>query len=135
MNKEAKPPTDPRAPHPLLTRPPNCLDCGSRTDRHITVYSNANGNAHRPYYKCGKCRAFACFGDLRGIHPSNPACGCGLRSRFQVGMHGGSYPGALHWRCAVGGCGFFQYHRGEEGEVLCFPPRRYGAEEMIGMGL
>lgn len=126
---------DPRSPHPNLTQPPNCLVCGSQTKHHITVHTNKNGNADRPYYKCGKCRVFACFGDKRGVHADNPACGCGLPSRFQVGLNGGSFPGALHWRCAVGGCTFFEYYCDKEGNVLCLTPGIYGANEMIKMGL
>lgn len=128
---------DPTASHPLLTQAPNCLACGSQTNRHVTHWDNANGNAYRPYFKCktSACKKFACFGDMRGIHANNPACDCGLPSRFQLGMKDETFPGALHWRCAVGGCHYFQRYCDPEGVVPCFPRRRYEADQMIKIGL
>ncbi|KAF2135971.1 uncharacterized protein K452DRAFT_192195, partial [Aplosporella prunicola CBS 121167] len=81
---------------------PQCMRCGRPTTKFITRSSNRNGNAGRPYYKCGPCKKFHNFADNRGINTDNPKCCCGQVSRMQK-----SGVGVLHFVCQFGCCNFY----------------------------
>jgi len=59
---------------------------------------------------------------MRGIHLENPICDCPSfqLSRLQVAGERDDQviPRALHYRCAVGGCGYFDYMRDDSGEIV-----------------
>jgi len=111
---------DSESDHWAIRRPPTCLYCGFSTRRRRAIPGNPNGNADRPYYCCTKCDEFSCFADMRGIHLQNPTCDCPrpTLSRLQIAGQDKEIPRALHYRCAVGGCSYFSYITGHQGQVL-----------------
>jgi hypothetical protein len=131
---------DPHSPHFAIREPPSCLECGSSTIRK-PVQSNITGNAGRPFYACANanCKEFSCFGDMRGVHSSNPACECPslLHSRLQLaGDDGRQYcPLSLFYRCAVGRCNFFRYLTNEQGQRLVYTGPILASSQMALMGL
>lgn len=101
---------DPFRAHPDLKRAPRCRKCKGPTSKKKANPENVIGNGGRPFYRCDRCEMFSCFGDMRGIHASNPKCNCSLRRRSRAVLNkqwdeirGGR---AAHFRCAVGECGF-----------------------------
>ncbi|KAK2038244.1 hypothetical protein LZ31DRAFT_479318 [Colletotrichum somersetense] len=94
--------------------PPNCRKCGEVASRYITRRSNRNGNVGRPYYRC--CKDFYSFADLRGYHPYNPRCDCGLPSRMQIAGRERRTAGGLHFVCTGGLCDFYSELVDEDGE-------------------
>ena len=85
------------------------------------------------------CNKFGCFGDLRGIHATNPACECpGVPfSRLQVAGNNGqqAMPRALYYTCPIGECEFFMYVVDEEGNVLLYTGTNLSAEYLASSGL
>lgn len=101
--------------------------------------NNTNGNAGRPMYECGQCGKFACFGDVRGFHESNPTCDCegDIRSRVQVSRpeKGRSNSRTLKYWCAVGECYFCEEARDDGGEVMTLSGESLDAKRAKAMGL
>lgn len=131
--------TSPRHPHPALLIPPPCpsANCSKSTKKLFVEPENPNGNAGRPYYSCPDCNRFVCFGDMRGIHLSNPECWCGgfQLSRLQVSGEKRKVPRALYYTCALGQCNFFDYCRHEWGEIFRLRMGVLVEKEMCEMGL
>jgi hypothetical protein len=110
----------------ISQRSTSCRRCGaarSQLIRLTTRASNRNGNAGRPYLKCGSCKCFITFDDDRGylippfkrqegvidlkasIQPNHPHCDCGKPSRQQVeNLEKGR---KMHVKCSTGKCGFW----------------------------
>ncbi len=130
---------NPHDGHPLLGDSPRCQLCNSILSRCFTLAQNRNGNAGRPMYRCGECRTFVCFGDMRGVDPENPLCECPTPhpSRAQVAgeRDGQILPRAVYFGCAIGQCRFFGYVVDDENEVLTLPEGPLDADELVGMGL
>ena len=105
--------------NPFLAGPqsaPTCLRCGQETERLITRWSNRNGNAGRPYYKCLHCGGFNSFADDRGNDAGNPLCDCGQASRRQIsGVQRGR---RVHYVCRFGRCDYFTFHWTAENKVM-----------------
>ena len=133
-----RPVMDPHAHHPLLRQAPYCLACKRTTDPSVAVAWNYNGNGGRPIYRCVYCHNFSCFGDMRGIHLENPVCDCPERplSRAQVAGDRDRQVirRAVHYRCAVGRCKYFEYMREQNGEVVTLWSGRLNAREMTEIG-
>ena len=124
--------------HPATTNPPPCLVCGCDTISDQVAVGNLNGNGGRPYFKCRKCGEFACFRDMRGVHPENPPCECPEKyaSCIQVAGKDKSnvFPRGVHFTCAVGRCQFFQWGLEANGEVMILRDNLPGPREMERMG-
>ena len=92
----------------FFTEVPVCPECDEETSREITNPENDNGNANRPYYKCITygCGEFYSFDDARGIHPDNPLCFCGKRSRRRVAGKATSDSLFLVFQCARATCDY-----------------------------
>lgn len=96
----------------------DCRLCGLPGDEFVTGASNPNGNAGRPYFRCGPCNKFLSFSDTRGNDPNNLHCDCGLSRRLQVAGLDREVPRGAHYVCRVGRCGFFLRPLGPRGEPL-----------------
>lgn len=102
---------------------PRCLYCSGPTKERRCSPSNANGNAHRPYYTCSSCGKFACFGDGRGVLEENPTCSCedGRQlSRRVIAGRKTRYPRSISYQCATGRCPFFAYKTNIHGQILLY---------------
>ncbi|EME82072.1 uncharacterized protein MYCFIDRAFT_77627 [Pseudocercospora fijiensis CIRAD86] len=108
--------SDAMAPCPFSPPSPPCPICGQPTTTCVTRTSNRNGNAGRPYLKCGSCRKFITFVDKRGISSKNPECVCGKASRIQVAGKGKGR--GLHYVCQSGACDFFDVARNKDGDQI-----------------
>ena len=90
-------------------------------------------------YRCGECGKFACFADMRGVHEDNPLCECpdGPPSRMQAAgeRNGQAVPRAVHFRCAIGRCDFFEYMDDDQGEIVVVGGGQLESEEMEARGL
>lgn len=121
---------NPRMRHPALQNPPRCLHCGRSTKKYPCSPFNKNGNCGRPYYACYSCGEFACFGDMRGVLAENPACFCDhgmqLSRRAIAGADGGEtrIPRSKFYRCATGGCLYFDYMTDEHNRILIYSTLR-----------
>jgi hypothetical protein len=129
---------NPVAEHPLLHSAPQCRRCGVTTHKSTVLPWNENGNGDRPMFKCGKCKRFSCFGDMRGIHADHPKCKCKEPQASRMIVAGRKdtqvIPRALYLQCAVGGCDFFGYVV-HEGEPVVLWDRALSTKEMIEIGL
>ncbi|PYI17873.1 hypothetical protein BO99DRAFT_462492 [Aspergillus violaceofuscus CBS 115571] len=130
-------------PAPPRPRPLPCCRGNAITSQYTVSETNENGNAGRPYYRCDHCGSFACFADLRGVHPDNPPCDCEgqLPCRLQVASQNDRrcFPGVLFYTCAVGRCNYFSRVEDGDGEaVLAFeewiPAEMQGAMYMEERG-
>jgi len=125
--------------HLKRRQPPKCWSCGATTKQQVVAHENWNGNAGRSMYRCSECDRFVCFADTRGIHLDNPRCNCPKQplSRAQVAgdTEKQEIPRAVHYRCAMGMCSFFEYKEDEEGEVVTLRQGRLNPEEVRVMGL
>ncbi|KXL46122.1 hypothetical protein M433DRAFT_160112 [Acidomyces richmondensis BFW] len=96
-----------------------CPWCGRKDNNlyfYITRTSNRNGNAGRPYVKCGPCQKFITFQDNRGVHLDNPKCKCETPARLQVaGKFQKVKPRGLHYVCSTGGCNHYSVAKNELG--------------------
>lgn len=126
---------DPNAAHPLLNTAPICLRCGLQTEKRLVLPENPNGNGGRPMYSCASCNRFSCFGDIRGIHLGNHLCDCALLSRAQVAGDDKKVLRAVHYRCAVDGCGYFEYEKDENGRYLQLNNGQLSVSEVKVIGL
>lgn len=76
---------------------------------------------------------------MRGIHLENPACDCPSLhlSRLQVAGEKDNQvtPRALHFTCAVGGCGYFDYMLGDNGEIVTLRRGTLQKQTMVAAGL
>lgn len=130
---------DPRRRHPRVGEASRCGRCGGETVEEQVKEDNYNGNGGRPVIRCSECGKFRCFGDMRGVHADNPGCDCAGQpaSRRQVAGEGwGQTVGrAVHYRCAVGACEYFEYEVDEEGETVVVESGPLAAEEMEARGL
>lgn len=99
---------------PAPTNAPNCYRCGMKATQRVTLRSNPNGNAGRPYYKCEECGTFLVFNDDKGNFPENPPCCCGESSKMLVSDKASKVPGRLFFGCRLGECDFYErvYHSG-----------------------
>lgn len=131
---EASTRANPFRAHPDLKSPPRCRRCKHPTSKTVVYPASSIGNGGRPYYRCNRCRLFSCFGDMRGVHASNPKCHCSLHRHSRAVLRkkwdaviGGR---AIRFRCAVGQCGLDEYGG---------PYKRHGrwlrAEDVVRDGL
>ncbi|PYI00921.1 hypothetical protein BO78DRAFT_29517 [Aspergillus sclerotiicarbonarius CBS 121057] len=130
--------TDSHALSWAIKSPPACLRCGNpSTILSYTRPENPLGNGGRPYYKC-PCGEFCCFGDMRGVHSTNPHCYCSdfkLSKRQIAGWNNNQrVPRAIHYVCADGGCDFYDYELDEHGQVRIFQGPILHPEAMARMG-
>ena len=90
-------------------------------------------------YRCDNCHRFICFADTRSIYSKKPVCECPEQplSRAQVAgeMETREILRAVHYRCAIGKCSFFEYKKDDQGEVVTLHEGRLDAEELRRMGL
>jgi hypothetical protein len=80
--------------------------------------ATATPNAQRPFLRCTACTQFLGFIDDRGLDPHNPLCHCGVASRQQITGRNNKVPGAVHFVCAEGRCGFYSIGVDEEGRQV-----------------
>jgi hypothetical protein len=85
---------------------PRCRHHSTSAVERRVLPGNEKGNGGRPYYKCGPCDEFVCFGDMEGIQVENPACGC---EPISLSRRVTDRQGRVFYNCALGGCGFFTW--------------------------
>jgi hypothetical protein len=100
----------------------SCDRSGSNLRFFVTRRSNRNGNAGRPYVKCGPCDKFIAFRDTRGIHHDDPHCDCNTPARLQVaGKSQKTTPRGLHYVCGTGRCDHYSIAEDEAEEQYRLP--------------
>lgn len=106
------------APAPVAA--PECIRCSRPTTLRTTRYSNRNGNAGRPYYKCIPCDRFTVFADERGNDPQNPLCHCAKSSKRQLAGSKAkkSTKGAVHYVCRLGRCDYYFAQKDAQGKQV-----------------
>ncbi|KAI0851106.1 hypothetical protein F5Y00DRAFT_259646 [Daldinia vernicosa] len=111
----------PSASYPKSPMP--CRHCGVTASTATTSYSNTNGNAGRPYFKCPTMGKFLVFADARGNDPTNPLCRCGVSSkRTMSGFYNARTPGKLFYVCRIGMCEFNKECRDARGGQVVVDP-------------
>lgn len=75
---------------------------------------------------------------MRGIHLENPVCYCSSYplSRVQVANENDqqSIPRSVFFKCAIGGCNFFEYMLNDAGGVLVLRGGRLNEVLMTSLG-
>ncbi|GAB1316520.1 GRF-type domain-containing protein [Madurella fahalii] len=97
-------------PKAFPMRGPPCLACRRPSSFGRVSPSNTNGNALRPYYRCGPCNRWVTWADMRGVRDTNVACACGVPSRECItGRRALCGPGKRFWVCVEGRCRFMRW--------------------------